>query len=82
MSPRSAPLPSWTQQVGSQTPTYAIAREVAALRERNEAASRRVNDVLTQRLTLEDKTRKAEARCAELQVGFLRKKNRGGMARA
>ncbi len=55
-------------QVGSQTPTYAVSQEQAALRDRNETALKRVNDVLTQRLALEDKTRKAEAKIAEIQV--------------
>ena len=57
-------------QVGSQTPTYTIRQEQAALAERNESARRRVDEVLTARLALEDKSRKAEARIGELQAGM------------
>lgn len=54
-------------QVGSQTPTYAIQQEHAHLRESNEAKRKRVDEVLTQRLTLEQKGRQAEAKIQEVQ---------------
>jgi intraflagellar transport protein 74 len=50
---------SHSSQVGSQTPTYLIQQEHAALLQRNEAQKRRVDEVLTERLALEEKTRKA-----------------------
>lgn len=44
-------------QVGSQTPIYAIKQEQEVLRERNEQQRRRVDDVLTERLQLEQKAK-------------------------
>eukprot|EP00197_Chlamydomonas_leiostraca_P011457 CAMPEP_0202869542 /NCGR_PEP_ID=MMETSP1391-20130828/12512_1 /ASSEMBLY_ACC=CAM_ASM_000867 /TAXON_ID=1034604 /ORGANISM="Chlamydomonas leiostraca, Strain SAG 11-49" /LENGTH=623 /DNA_ID=CAMNT_0049549875 /DNA_START=192 /DNA_END=2063 /DNA_ORIENTATION=+ len=54
-------------KVGSQTPTYAIQQEHAVLREGNESKSKRVDDVLTERLALEQKARQAEAKIQEIQ---------------
>jgi hypothetical protein len=48
-------------QVGSQTPIYAINSEHSSLRERNEQQRRRVDDVLTERLQLEQKTKQVLA---------------------
>eukprot|EP00200_Dunaliella_tertiolecta_P010673 CAMPEP_0202381376 /NCGR_PEP_ID=MMETSP1127-20130417/35240_1 /ASSEMBLY_ACC=CAM_ASM_000462 /TAXON_ID=3047 /ORGANISM="Dunaliella tertiolecta, Strain CCMP1320" /LENGTH=623 /DNA_ID=CAMNT_0048980319 /DNA_START=178 /DNA_END=2049 /DNA_ORIENTATION=+ len=54
-------------KVGSQTPTYDISREHAAIRERNDALRRRVDGVLTDRLSVEQKARAAENRFQEIQ---------------
>ncbi|KAJ9521037.1 hypothetical protein QJQ45_022755, partial [Haematococcus lacustris] len=54
-------------KVGSQTPTYTIQAQNAALRERNDAARKRVDEVLTERLQIEEKCRRAEAKINEIQ---------------
>ena len=54
-------------QVGSQTPTYDISREFQAIRERNEGLRRRVDGVLTDRLSVEQKARAAENKIQEIQ---------------
>jgi len=54
-------------QVGSQTPTYVISQEYAAIHERTEALRRRVDGVLTDRLAVEQKARAAENKFLEIQ---------------
>jgi len=55
-------------KVGSQTPTYLIQQEISGLRERNEVALRRVEEVVTRKLDFEDKSRKTDGRIAEMQA--------------
>ena len=72
-------------QVGSQTPTYTITSEHAELKERNDQQRKRVDDVLTNRLQMEQKTKQvrvsarqaAEARQARVGSG-----GRAGQVRA
>jgi len=54
-------------QVGSQIPTYDISREFATIRERNEVLRRRVDAVLTDRMSVEQKARAAENKFQEIQ---------------
>jgi hypothetical protein len=49
-------------QVGSQAPVYVIQQEMTGLRDRNEQQRKRVDEVLTERLNLEAKTKQVRAR--------------------
>jgi len=57
-------------KVGSQAPIYAINAEHAELKQRNEQQRRRVDDVLTERLQLEQKAKQADNRIAEIQTAM------------
>jgi hypothetical protein len=54
----SRPALAHLPQVSSQAPVHVIQGEVATLRERNEQQRKRVDEVLTERLNLEDKAKK------------------------
>jgi intraflagellar transport protein 74 len=54
-------------KVGSQTPVYSIKEERDALKTRNEQQRKRVDEVLTERLGLESKTKQSEIKVTQMQ---------------
>ena len=57
-------------KVGSQTPVYAINSEHQQLKERNDQQRRRVDEVLTERLQMEQKAKQAETKIQEMQLAM------------
>ncbi|KAG1670889.1 hypothetical protein FOA52_000391 [Chlamydomonas sp. UWO 241] len=57
-------------KVGSQTPVYSIKEEQAELKTRNEQQRKRVDEVLTERLQLEQKTKQSETKVTQMQAAM------------
>jgi len=57
-------------KVGSQTPVYAITAEHAEIKSRNDQQRKRVDEVLTERLQLESKTKLSETKAGQMQAAM------------
>lgn len=68
-------FPDVCLQVGSQAPVYVIQQEMSSLRDRNDQQRKRVDEVLTERLNLEAKTKQVGGQGGRPQGG------RGGAGR-
>lgn len=54
-------------KVGSQSPISSITSEHADLKKRNDNQRKRVDDILTERFSVEQKTKQVESKCSDIQ---------------